>query len=109
MIRYPSRFVPEKCQSPSGWFIKIPKNSEGTVPQSVIPFFCLNSKTGSTTSGVGSEHCFHSTAFSSSNSLCCKTPCHKFEDSVSPWFAAGLSGSSRAGSKDALVQFGEKI
>ena len=36
------------------------------------------------------------------NSLSSKTPSYKFKD-------AGLSRLSRAGSKDALVQFGEKI
>ena len=107
-------FTMLQVPKPISW---VHKKKQETGPWSVIQFFCLNSEAaftqlldivffisaaelrGHAMLYYAMLHCFLP------NSLSCKTPCHKFEDVA----AAGLSGSSRAGSKDALVQFGEKI
>ena len=76
-----------------------------TVPRSVIPFFfCLNSKRYSSIAftQLGFLHPIPCVARHLAINLKTLSP-------SLPWRVAGLSGSSRAGSKDALVQFGEKI
>lgn len=70
-----------KCQSPSArLFIKIfgQLETKETVPRSVIPFFALSKFKTLPWYSIA----FTQLLLASSNSLCCKTPCHKFEDAV---------------------------